>query len=946
MIVLAVLLINANRRVSTADLLQTAWGHPDIDETQLHKSISMLRHLLGRIGRRDDLVTHPRFGYELRVPEELVDKLLFERLVREAETVTQRSRIGDEADLLHRALRLWHGGHVAEGVPAVSALREVIDLEQRRKRAAGRLFELRLGQGQYEGILDGGPTMVGYYPEDRRLCEQLMIALYRTGHAAEAIEAYVRHQAALDKATGALPEEAIRQLARAIVAADNEAISKYERKLARVSPSDVRLEVLPAQLPPDQPDFVGRDELVAEARSLLTHERDSVPVVVISGPAGIGKSALAVRVAHLVRDYYPDGQVFLGMGGTTQPLSTSEALAQLLRAFGVARIPESTIERAATFRSVVAGRRVLVVIDDVSSEAQVGDLIPGNPGCGVLATARQRLPGLAGAYHIPALEPLDPEASVDLFLRTVRRSAGNVDEEPEATRHLVNICAGLPLALRIAAALRARDYDRSTADLVGQLSQQRLDGFVYGEQSVERSIGLGFDRLDDSAQLLFLALGLLKLPEFALWTATAILESIGADPSETLRQLARLHLIERTGTAMRYRFHDLTRDYATRRAESAARIDKRELCERVYTAFLTLVRRAHYGIYGADFDVIHSAAGTWEASPEVLNDLDQAPLSWFELERANLRSAVSHTAELGFTEICWDMAISAHEFYAIRGYHDDWLDTHTVALKACRDAGSRRGEAAVLTILGQPALAASRRDGVPGPDVLTQAVELFQRSGDHHGQAIALRTLANSLQRRGHLDQALELLNNALPLYEDSNDTVGYWQTLRYLGQILLDLGDHQHAVDALVAADRTARTIGRERLMAQTAYWLGQAHLASDNLIEAERSFRSVVDSVDPSDYAGRAYAAYALGETARRSGALTDAEEQLGAATVLARQADDAALQGRISLSMAELYAQQGRREDEVEALRRAAAKFAASDAMYLEEEARSTWHNRLDV
>ncbi|HET8657957.1 MAG TPA: BTAD domain-containing putative transcriptional regulator [Micromonosporaceae bacterium] len=938
--VLAIMLINANRQVSTTDLLRAAWGSTEVNETQLHKSISALRVLLAGIGRRDDLRTHPRYGYELRVAENDLDKLVFERRVHDAERAAAAGRIDDEIELLRAALRIWRGPRPLSGVPDEPFRREAADLQHRRKRAAVRLFDLELGRGHYERILGELQTLIGYHPTDRRLCEQGMLALYRRGHATQALAVYERYRDALVEETGGEPDAGLRNLMYAVASADDPTVDRFEHTTTRQASPPAPPVVVPRQLPPDLTDLVGRADQLTEARRLLTREPGiAPPVVVVTGPGGIGKTSLGVRIAHQVRVRYPDGQLYVELRGTTaDPAESSEVLAHLVRAFGVARVPESLDERAGLYRSLLADRRVLVVLDDARDEEQVRDLMPGNPACAVLVTARQRLPDIDGAHHLPTLLPLDERAATDLFRRVVGRSGVDSGAEPQATRRVVELCAGLPLALCIAGALRGRDYDRSMAELAARLDSQPLDTFVYGGRSVERSIGAGFDRLDPDAQRLFLALGLLELPDIGLWTAAAVLAGTGAEPAETLLRLARCHMVQTAGpvqpaSGMRYRLHDLTREYARRRSErELPEPDRRSVRERVYAALLTLARRAHRSIYGGDFEVVHSAAPDWPAPQAILARIDDEPLAWYETERLNLRAAVRHTAALGLAGICWDLAVSAHEFYSIRGYLDDWYATHMTALEACRLAGDDRGQAAVTAILGQPALVASRRAGLPGTDELAAAARQFGRLADRHGQAIALRALANCLRRRGQFERARATFSQARQLYEASGDDVGAWQALRYVGQTHIDLGQRDEALRILYEAQGHPRVAGQPRLLAQNAYWIGWTHLARGDLAEAAHLFQYVLDTVGGVDATGRAYATHGLGEVARRAGDRVAAEAQLTTAAELAGQASDALLAGRVQLSLARLHRTGGRFDRVAAALARAADLFDAQNATYL--------------
>ena len=409
LIVLAALLVNANQRISKRDLIRAAWGSDDVKEAQLHKRVKAARDLLGEIGRRDDLKTHPRFGYELRVAEGDVDVLLFRRLVREASEAGVERRTEDEIGRLRAALRLWRGPHPLSNVPSAAPQLDTVALEQRHKRAAARLFELELACGNHEEILDELISMAGFYPSDQRFCEQLMAAQYRCGHPTDAIRAYERYREALEEETGSAPDPLLRDWYFAIARGDEEAIAVAEAAIVRRKPgSSRRPDPVPRQLP-TAANLVGRNDLVAEAKWLLMRKPGAVsPVVVISGPGGIGKTALALRAAHESADHYPDGQLYAELRGTAgDAVDTGEILAHFLLAFGVPRVPETKAERLADYRTLLASRRVIVVLDDAADGAQVADLVPANPACGVLVTARQRLPEISDAHHVAPLEPLD-----------------------------------------------------------------------------------------------------------------------------------------------------------------------------------------------------------------------------------------------------------------------------------------------------------------------------------------------------------------------------------------------------------------------------------------------------------------------------------------------------------------------------------------------------------
>ncbi len=935
LILLAVLLLNANTRMSKSDLIRVAWGKDDVKEAQLHKRVNELRKLLSQIGKSSQLETHARYGYELHATAQDLDSLLFSQLVRKAEESKNAGRADQEVSSLRSALRLWRGPHPVSNVPDETFIQEVIALEQRRKRVAVRLFDLELARGGHEQVLDDLVLMAGLYPADRRLCEQLMIAEYRGGHLTEVNDAYEHYREAVEDETGGDPDPLLRNLHFAIARGDEEAIAQAESAIAERTGTPARpVMLVPRQLPAPA-DLVGRDNLVAEIPWLLRREpRPTVPVVVISGPGGIGKSALAARAAHESLDRFPDGQLYLELHGTSgSQVDTSEALAQFLRALGLPRVPESKSERLGLYRTVLADRRLLIVLDDAADGEQVTDLMPSGPGSAMLVTARQRMPDVPGAHHVAALEPLGADDAAELFRRIVTSAGIALDSDQDAVGQIVELCGGLPLALRVAAALRVHDHPRSTADLAKRLAGTGPEGFEYGRLSVARTIGTGFDRLDDAARELFLGLGLLPLTTFGSWTAAALLGRSDGGADAALSQLAGSFMIQGQAPDQRYKFHDLTRDYARRLARKQYPGDPASVPVAAYRSLLTLIRRGHASLYGGAFEVVHSALPDADLPAEVLAEVDAAPFDWFELERRNIGIAVGHSAELGLTDLSWDLAVSAHEFYAIGGYFDDWRATHAVALAACRQAGDERGEGVLLTFLNQPILLASgHADSRESIAELEQAAGKLAACGDRNGLAITLRTLANAWRRQGHLTRPLALFNEAITHYSVSGDLVGQSQTLRFIGQVFLDLGDFADALRFLKRAEELALRLSGGRLVAQTSYWIGQVCLAADDLGGAREAFNAVFETFRDDANVGHAYAVHGLGQLALREKQTGAAERHLGVAIDLAH-GTDAGLEGRANLAMAELFSMLGEVDQQVSALRQAIAGFVGYGAAYLE-------------
>ncbi|GAA2905169.1 SARP family transcriptional regulator [Actinoplanes cyaneus] len=931
--VLAALLIQPNKRLPQADLLRMGWGRTDVAEAQLHKAVSGLRTLLRRVGRDGDLITHARFGYELRAGAQDHDLLAFDELTGAAE-----KRTDDEVELLSRALRLWRGPQPLSNISAPWAGHRVQPLQQRRKRIAVRLFTVRMQRGEFGDVLDELQPIAAQFSPDHHLQKLLMIALHHNGHRTEAVESYEQYAQALDARIGDVDAE-LRSMAYAISSGRDDQVAKVFPLAAH----PVRaVAAVPQQLPAAPPEFVGREALVAELTWLLG-AGSSYQVMVVPGPGGIGKTSLALHAAHQRRSDYPDGQLWAELRGTsTDPATPAEILAQFLRSLNVSTVPDSPAERAALYRSLLADRRMLVVLDDAADGAQIAPLIPAGAGCKVLVTARRHLPDVRGAHHVGTLDPLlEPDATA-LFESVVAASRINLDGEREAVSEVVRLCGGLPLALRIAAALRVHDHPHPTAELARRLRTHGPAAYAFGADSLARTLETGLAPLTAAQQRLFVDLGLLPLPTFGAWTA-ATLTGDAARGRAALAELAAASMVETTATRRprRFRFHDLTREYAARRAE-AEYPDPRsreELLGRVCAALLSLLRHAHARQCGGDFDVVHGDVAEPSLPADAYAEVDDDPLAWFRAERLNVRAAVGLAADLGLTDLCWDLAVSAHEFYTILGLHDDWYATHTTALQACRSAGDRRGEGIVLACLGQPALATGgRRPGIPGIDELSRAVELLEAEKEVHGLAIARRTLANAVRRRGRSTEALTLFTAALHGYQASGDTAGRWQTLRFIGQVHLDRGEYAQAAGTLARAEEVAVELGHPRFLAQTRYWVGCAALAVGDLAGAQRAFTMVSEAFGPDDGVGFAYAMHGLGDLARHRGDRSRAKAQLLLAAQVAHDRADSLLEGRVRLSLALLWHDDGRPGDQVSELDRAACCFAGADAAYLEIQARS--------
>jgi DNA-binding SARP family transcriptional activator len=567
---LALLLIRANQVVATDELMTELWGDrlPASAANSLQVFVARLRGLLApAVAPRAPgqvLLTCPS-GYRLQVGACQLDLHTFDSLAEEGELALAGGDPARATRLLREALALWRGPLFA-GVPTGSGLQlHALRIEECRLRVLEQRLEADLRLGRHAELVPELETLVAAHPLREGVHGKLIVALYRAGRRAESIAAYRRLRARLADELAVEPSAAVRRLYRAVITADP--------AIAAPRPSIVvRREAGPAQLPPDIADFTGREEAVAALEAPLLAgpgtDRTAVPVVSVAGPAGVGKTALAVHCAQRLRGRYPDGQLYLDLCGTgPKPLQPRAALGHLLRGLGVdpAAIPESVAERSSLLRSRTAGRRILVLLDDATDESRVRPLLPGSHGCGVVVTSRRRLPGLAGAVPLDLGRFTGAEA-----VRLLERLTGpaRVLADPAAARAIARLCDHLPLAVRAAGARLAARPDWSLARLAQRLAdgRSRLDELTAGDLDVRAGVGASYRALRPAARRGLRLLGLLPGGEFAAWTAAALLGTGTAAAEALVDSLVDAQLLQLTGRdPVRYRCPDLVRLFAAER---------------------------------------------------------------------------------------------------------------------------------------------------------------------------------------------------------------------------------------------------------------------------------------------------------------------------------------------------------------------------------------------
>ncbi|HEX6676580.1 MAG TPA: tetratricopeptide repeat protein [Actinomycetes bacterium] len=601
--------------------------------------------------------------------------------------------------------------------------------------------------------------------------------------------------------------------------------------------------VAPRQLPPDVADFVGRSELVCWLRQLLARppgataggsDAGAVAVSAVAGKAGVGKSAFAVHVAHQLAADFPEGQLYASLRGAgPQPLDPGEVLAWFLRALGVdgAAIPSGVEERAALYRSRLAGRRVLVVLDDAGSEAQVRPLLPGSPTCAVLVTSRGRLAGLEGARLLD-LDVLDPEQAVALLERIV--GPERVAAEPAAVTALARLCGYLPLALRIVGSrLAARPHWRP-AQLVDRLADERrrLDELAHGQLAIRASLTLSYQALEPAARLLYARLGLLQAPDVAAWVAAALLDCPIERAQELADRLVDARLLEVAGQdatgLVRYRFHDLVRVHARERAEAEdPPAQRRAALARAFGAWLHLAERADARLGNPLLEPVYGAAPRWPVEAAAGDRLLADPLAWFEAERPALAAAVTQAACLGMAALSWELTSALTQFLATGTYLDDWRRCTGQALAAARQAQDAQGEAAVLLSLGS--LETIRPGGGRHDEALDcwqAALGTFEQLGEDSGRAMCLAALAVYRSDRAAFQQRRRQVQDALAVLGDGASPRARACVLQCLGDLYHNHGRFELARRCFEEALRLHRGLGSRRGEARLLYQLGAVRI------------------------------------------------------------------------------------------------------------------------
>ncbi|HEX4704059.1 MAG TPA: BTAD domain-containing putative transcriptional regulator [Pseudonocardiaceae bacterium] len=903
-IVLSMLGLNANRVVSVEQLIDAVWdtSPPCTARGQIQICISALRKLFSDAGHPDAITTRPP-GYLLEIARDELDSLAFTALVASARQHADAGQAEEAAATLRGALTLWRGSALS-GVPSDLVQRGAALLDDRRLAAVEERIRLDLALGRHEEISGELRALVDEHPLRERLSGFLMLALYRAGRQAEALEVGRRARAILVEEIGIEPRQELQNLERAILTRDpalalppDTVEPPVVRADQRPVPAARQQLAVPHQLPACITDFTGRESHLHEIKQLLSGEPGSsavqygMPIVAISGKGGVGKSTLAVRIAHELSSRFPDGQLYADMRAPGYDDRTATLLARFLRALGVSgsAVPDDVDERVELYRSRLSGRRLLLVLDDVASEDQVLPLLPGSPSCAVVTTSRAQLTGLPGAHWID-VNVFDVDKSVELLAKIIGRD--RVAAEPHGVVELVTLCGGLPLALRIAGARLASRPHWRVDGLVLRLRDEarRLDELAHHGLALRSNIGLTYRILSARAQRLFRLFSLVQAPDFPGWIAAALLDTSTVEADDVLESLVDAQLLDIVqypgARLLRYRFHDLIRCYATEMLLEVETEDERSAAlSRVLGAWLALAEQAHRKEYGGDYTILHGSAVRWHSPSHNVLDGISNPMDWWESERRALVAAVRQAADAGMDELCWDLSLTSVTLFEAKGYFDDWSECARVAHDVAERAGNRIGVAAMRYSMGTLHMFQTRL--ADADRCFTSALEIFRAEGDAHGCALVLRNAAHVDGLRGDVTSMLAKYAEALDTMRLVGDLVGEAHILRSLAKFRMDEGEMSKARQLLDEALAICQEAHCLRTETQVVHRFAELYLATDQIDLARHALHKVLRIVrDTGDRIGEAYALHSLGVLRHGEGRLDVAETTLVHALDLARR------------------------------------------------------------
>nr|MDT0661131.1 BTAD domain-containing putative transcriptional regulator [Micromonospora sp. DSM 115978] len=858
---LLLLLLRSGGVVRTEEVVDALWGErpPSSARANLYSYVSALRSVLARAAPterpRPLLTPH---GYRLDLLPGECDTQIFDNLVDDGRRALAAGRRMEAADRLTRALSLWRGG-VVQGMDRQLWLMPFADrLEQTRAEAEEDLIEARLLLGQHAELAVELAASVAQHPLRERLWGQYILALWRSGRRAVALRTYDSFCEHLRSELGVGPSPSLRELYRRIRSEADPVSGSWSVPL-----------VIPRQIPADVASFAGRADCL-ERLDVLLNELETTPTVVIAaitGTAGVGKTALAVHWAHRVAGRFPGGLLYLNLRGfdaAVTALRPVEALPTLLEGLGVPprSVPGGFDAQIGLYRSLLAVRRVLVVLDNALDAEQVRPLVPTTAGCMALVTSRSRLSGLVASEgaHPLAIDLLTTAEARQML--ALRIGPDRIYAHHEAVDEIIRACCRLPVALAVVAARAAGYRHFGLGAVAAQLRDASSVLDASGEDDpltdIRTVFSWSYRTLCPPTARLFRLLGVHPSVDFTL-RAAASLSGVGPASARTsLSELARSNLIMETAPG-RYAMHDLLRTYAAELADEMEPAAERDAAvRRALDHYLHTVHAADRLLRPERRAIVLEPAP--DACPEQLTDRRSA-LTWLTAEYRGLLAAIRHAAGGCHPGYGWRLAWALESFFDWRGHWAELAEAQHHALGAATRAGDAMGQANVHHGIARSKTRMCRYDEALGH--LATALRLFRDLADEVGQATIECSIGYVLALLGRHEEALSHDLRSLDLFRSCGDTVGQTKLLNNVGYQYGLLGEYELALDhcqqALTLNDQT----GAHEYDAQALDSLGFVHSRLGNHRDAIRCYRMAISRlVAVGDRIGAAYAFTNLGD------------------------------------------------------------------------------------
>ncbi|WP_405925102.1 AfsR/SARP family transcriptional regulator [Streptomyces sp. NBC_00035] len=860
---LAALLLREGRTATASELIDALWGDepPAQALATVRTYASRLKKALG-----PEILVGEAGGYAIRLSGTggTLDLTQAQELAADAEKARSAGDLCHAREVLRRALSLWDGEPLAS-VPGPFADTQRARLEELRLQLLESRLDMDLEQGCHAEAVSELTALTAAHPLRERLRELLMLALYRSGRQAEALAVYADTRRLLADELGVDPRPGLKELQHRILQADP-GLAEPSAPAAEPATAPVR----PAQLPATVTDFTGRVSFVNELSDVLaaasSDEGRVMAVSALAGIGGVGKTTLAVHVAHQARGAFPDGQLYVDLQGAGSRAAEPETvLGAFLRALGTldSAIPDSLEERSALYRSTLDGRRVLVLLDNARDAAQVRPLLPGTEGCAALVTSRVRMVDLAGA-HLVDLDVMSPEEALQLFTKIVGRE--RVESEREAALDVVAACGFLPLAIRIAASRLAARRTWTVSVLAAKLGDERrrLDELQAGDLAVKATFELGYGQLEPAQARAFRLLGLADGPDMSLAAAAAVIDLPVEATEDLLESLVDTSLLESAAPG-RYRYHDLVRLYARSCAERDEEppSERGAAMSRLLDFYLATAARVYAIERPGDRTVDHLEV-TEQAGQEFSDD--GKALDWLHSEAACILACAQQSLGPGTLRRGVDLLLASKDL-AESGASSL---TYEAATRAARDAADRLGDARAAgrtrvtltqvlstagrfdeaaeeaeraTSLGQEAedpwtsgnapnelgiIAICKNEHAAGEAHLLRAIEAFRADDNRPGEASALCNLSRVLVSMDRTSAGIELVQQGIAIYDELGLTLRLANARYALGIAFGHAGRGPEALEQLAEALKIF-VENRQRLWEGTTHFrIAQVHLSS----------------------------------------------------------------------------------------------------------------------